>query len=68
ITDTVGTLTSTGAAEANSVGMPQTGMTAMFADALLGDLMVEKPWLVIPFFRWLGGLGCQVLESALGYL
>ena len=72
ITDTVGTLTSTGAAEANSVGMPQTGMTAMFAEALLGDLMVEKPWLVIPFFlvtiSVLRGIGYLIGSYGLAYV
>ena len=72
ITDTVGTLTSTGAAEANSVGMPQTGMTAMLAEALLGDLMVEKPWLVIPFFlviiSVLRGIGYLIGSYGLAYV
>ena len=72
ITDTVGTLTSTGAAEAQSVGMPQTGMTAMFAEALLGDLMLEKPWLVIPFFlviiSVLRGIGYLIGSYGLAYV
>ena len=49
ITDTVGSLTSAGAGDVTTK-MPQTGMTAMFAEGLLGDLMFEQPWLVIPLF------------------
>jgi subfamily B ATP-binding cassette protein MsbA len=72
ITDTVGALTSTGAAEAQAVSMPQTGMTAMFAEALLGDLILEKPWLVIPFFlviiSVLRGIGYLIGSYGLAYV
>ncbi|MBT5105394.1 MAG: lipid ABC transporter permease/ATP-binding protein, partial [Porticoccaceae bacterium] len=72
ITDTVGTLTSAGAAETQPVAMPQTGMTAMFAEALLGDLLVEKTWLVIPFFlvviSVLRGVGYLIGSYGLAYV
>ena len=76
ITDTVGTLTNAGAtnagAEAQAVKMPQTGMTAMFAEALLGDLMQEKPWLVIPIFlviiSVLRGIGYLIGSYGLAYV
>ena len=71
ITDTVGTLTSTGA-DVEVVKMPQTGMTAMFAEALLGDLMEEKPWLVIPIFlviiSVLRGIGYLIGSYGLAYV
>jgi subfamily B ATP-binding cassette protein MsbA len=52
--------------------MPQTGMTAMFAEALLGDLMLEKPWLVIPLFliiiSVLRGIGYLIGSYGLAYV
>ena len=71
ITDTVGSLTSAGAGDVTTK-MPQTGMTAMFAEGLLGDLMFEQPWLVIPLFlviiSVLRGIGYLIGSYGLAYV
>ena len=44
ITDTVGTMTGSGTENQ----LPSSGMTATVANALLGDALIGKQWLVIP--------------------
>jgi subfamily B ATP-binding cassette protein MsbA len=71
ITDTVGNLTST-SADASAKSLPTTGITATLADGLLGDLMVDHSWLVIPFFlvviSVLRGIGYLVGSYGLAYV
>ncbi len=63
ITDAVGTLTNADGARTQTMVMPQTGMTAMFSEALFGDLMSAQPSLVIPLF-----LVIIIVIRGLGYL
>jgi len=63
ITDAVGTLTNADGARTQAMVMPQTGMTAMFSEALFGDLMSAQPSLVIPLF-----LVIIIVIRGLGYL
>tara|TARA_B110000879_G_scaffold127736_1_gene168334 strand:+ start:3746 stop:5593 length:1848 start_codon:yes stop_codon:yes gene_type:complete len=71
ITDTVGNLTST-SAEVAGKNLPTTGITATLADSLLGDLMVDQTWLVIPIFlvaiSVLRGIGYLIGSYGLAYV
>ena len=69
ITDTVGTMT--GAAAEDS-SLPSTGLTAFFANALFGEAIVDKRWMVIPVFLILvsivRGLGYLIGSYGLAYV
>jgi subfamily B ATP-binding cassette protein MsbA len=69
ITDTVGNLTS---ANASGQSLPTTGITATLANGLLGDLMVDRSWLVIPIFlvaiSMLRGIGYLIGSYGLAYV
>ncbi|MDG1163901.1 MAG: lipid A export permease/ATP-binding protein MsbA [Porticoccaceae bacterium] len=69
ITDTVGTMT--GAAAGDS-SLPSTGLTAFFANALFGEAIVDKRWMVIPVFLILvsivRGLGYLIGSYGLAYV
>jgi subfamily B ATP-binding cassette protein MsbA len=69
ITDTVGNLTST---NAPAQSLPTTGITATLANGLLGDLMVDRSWLVIPIFlvaiSMLRGIGYLIGSYGLAYV
>lgn len=69
ITDTVGNLTS---ASASTQSLPTTGITATLANGLLGDLMVDRSWLVIPIFlvaiSMLRGIGYLIGSYGLAYV
>jgi subfamily B ATP-binding cassette protein MsbA len=69
ITDTVGNLTS---ANASAQSLPTTGITATLANGLLGDLMVDRSWLVIPIFlvaiSMLRGIGYLIGSYGLAYV
>ena len=71
ITDTVGSLTSS-ATEASVQSLPTSGMTAALANGLLGDLMVDRTWMVIPVFliaiSMLRGIGYLVGSYGLAYV
>jgi subfamily B ATP-binding cassette protein MsbA len=71
ITDTVGSLTSS-ATEASVQSLPTSGMTAALANGLLGDLMVDRTWMVIPIFliaiSMLRGIGYLVGSYGLAYV
>ena len=71
ITDTVANLTSTsGSVSAQS--LPTTGITAMLSKGLLGGLMDDRAWLVIPIFliviSVLRGIGYLIGSYGLAYV
>lgn len=82
ITDTVGNITSAQTASQGSVeavsgaavqpAFPQTGLTAMFAGLMPGDLLVDNSWLVIPLFLVLlslmRGFGYLIGSYGLAYV
>jgi len=71
ITDTVGTLTSS-SADVSAKSLPTTGITAALANSFLGDLMVDRSWLVIPIFlvaiSMLRGIGYLIGSYGLAYV
>jgi len=71
ITDTVGTLTSS-SADVSAQSLPTTGLTAALANTFMGDLMVDRPWLVIPIFlvaiSVLRGIGYLIGSYGLAYV
>ena len=71
ITDTVGSLTSS-SADVSAKSLPTTGMTAALANTFMGDLMVDRSWLVIPIFlvaiSMLRGIGYLVGSYGLAYV
>lgn len=71
ITDTVGTLTSS-SVDVSAKSLPTTGMTAALANSFLGDLMVDRSWLVIPIFlvaiSLLRGIGYLIGSYGLAYV
>ncbi len=71
ITDTVGTLTSS-STDVSLTSLPTTGMTAALANSFLGDLMVDRSWLVIPIFlvaiSLLRGIGYLIGSYGLAYV
>ena len=71
ITDTVGTLTSA-SADVSAQSLPTTGMTAALANTFMGDLMVDRSWLVIPIFlvaiSMLRGIGYLIGSYGLAYV
>jgi subfamily B ATP-binding cassette protein MsbA len=71
ITDTVGNLTSA-SSDVSAKSLPTTGITATLANTFLGDLMVDRSWLVIPFFlvviSMLRGIGYLIGSYGLAYV
>jgi len=71
ITDTVGSLTSS-SADVSAKSLPTTGMTAALANTFMGDLMVDRSWLVIPIFlvaiSMLRGIGYLIGSYGLAYV
>jgi subfamily B ATP-binding cassette protein MsbA len=69
ITDTVATITGSGESDAS---LPTTGMTAFFADALFGESIADRSWMVIPVFLILvslvRGLGYLIGSYGLAYV
>ena len=69
ITDTVATITGSGAPDSD---LPSTGMTAFFADMLFGESIVDRSWMVIPVFLILvslvRGLGYLIGSYGLAYV
>jgi subfamily B ATP-binding cassette protein MsbA len=69
ITDTVGSITGSSATESS---LPSTGLTAYFADALFGDSIADKRWMVIPLFLILvslfRGIGYLIGSYGLAYV
>ena len=71
ITDTVGNLTSS-SGEISPQSLPSTGITATLANGLMGDLLIDRAWLVIPVFlvgiSLLRGIGYLVGSYGLAYV
>jgi ATP-binding cassette, subfamily B, bacterial MsbA len=72
ITDTVGNLTGSGAGDNAAMSLPKTGITAALASTFMGDLMVERAWLVIPIFliavSFMRGIGYLIGSYGLAYV